>query len=92
MTDAVVEWLGAHAHWSVEGNALVRTFQAKSFPAAIAFVSRIAQAAEAAQHHPDIDIRYRQVTLRLTTHDAGNTVTERDMQLAARADELFNLG
>jgi 4a-hydroxytetrahydrobiopterin dehydratase len=65
-----------------------RTYEAPSFLAGIAFVERVARAAEAADHHPDIDIRWRKVTLALVTHDAGG-LTWRDTQLAAEADRLF---
>jgi 4a-hydroxytetrahydrobiopterin dehydratase len=80
------EFLAGHPAWQVEGKELVRTYQFPSFRQAIAFVNRVADAAEREGHHPDIDIRYRRVTLRLTTHDAGG-LTFRDPKLAALADE-----
>jgi 4a-hydroxytetrahydrobiopterin dehydratase len=49
---------------------------------AIEFLKRVAEAAERLNHHPDVELRYVNLTLRLTTHDAGNKVTERDLQLA----------
>jgi len=73
--------------WDEEGDALVRVFELESFPAAIDFVGRIAELAEAENHHPDIDIRYRRVTVRWSTHSAGG-VTERDHELARRTSEL----
>lgn len=73
--------------WAVVGGALERTFAFASFPGAIAFVNRVAEAAEAGNHHPDIEIRYRQVTLRLRTH-SRDAITELDVALARRADEL----
>ena len=57
------------------------------FPQAIAFVNRVAELAEAENHHPDIAISYKRVTLRWSTHSAGG-ITDRDRQLAARSDEL----
>lgn len=69
--------------WREEDGALVREFELESFPAAIAFVSSVAELAERENHHPDIDIRYRRVLVRWTTHSAGG-VTERDRELAAR--------
>jgi 4a-hydroxytetrahydrobiopterin dehydratase len=80
------EFLAKHPGWRVEGKELIRTFELPSFREAIAFVGRVADAAEREDHHPDIDIRYRRVTLRLSTHDAGG-LTFRDPKLAALADE-----
>ena len=66
--------------WEEQDDALVRVFEFDSFPRAIAFVERLADAAESANHHPDIDIRYRKVTVRWTTHSAGGiTVKDREM-------------
>lgn len=79
------EFLSKHPGWRVEGKELVRTFELPSFREAIAFVGRVADAAERENHHPDIDIRYRRVTLRLSTHDAGG-LTFRDPKMAALAD------
>ena len=73
--------------WAVVDGALERTFTFESFPAAIAFVNRVANEAEAANHHPDIEIRYRQVTLRLRTH-SRDAITDLDVALARRAGEL----
>ena len=61
----------------------MREFELESFPAAIAFVSRVAEIAERENHHPDIDIRYKRVLVRWSTHSAGG-VTERDREMAAR--------
>ncbi|HZO63167.1 MAG TPA: 4a-hydroxytetrahydrobiopterin dehydratase [Gaiellaceae bacterium] len=73
--------------WPEVGNALEREFEFASFPEAIAFVGRLAEVAEAENHHPDIDIRFRRVTVRWSTHSAGG-ITDRDRELAARTDEL----
>ena len=69
----------------VRGKEITRTYALPSFRAAIAFVNYVAELAEAAGHHPDIDIRYSKVTLTLSTHDAGG-LTEKDLELAARID------
>ena len=69
--------------WKEQDNALVRTFEFDSFPKAIEFVDRLAEAAESANHHPDIDIRYRKVTVRWTTHSEGG-ITDRDREMAER--------
>lgn len=73
--------------WEQRENAIARTFEFPSFPAAIGFVNDVAQAAEQANHHPDITINYNKVTLALTSHDSGG-VTERDLKLAARICDL----
>ena len=73
--------------WSGTGEAIARTVQAETFLAAIALVGRVAEAAERADHHPDIDIRWRTVHLALTTHDAGG-LTELDFALAAQIEEI----
>ena len=73
--------------WEERDDALVREFELPSFPAAIEFVDRLAELAESEDHHPDIDIRYRRVTVRWTTHSAGG-VTEKDRELAARTSAL----
>jgi len=81
-------FLAKHPEWRVEGKELTRTYELPSFREAIAFVGRVADAAEREDHHPDINIRYRRVTLRLTTHDAGG-LTFRDPKVAALADEAL---
>ena len=73
--------------WKKKGRTIVRTYQFKDFPAAIKFVNAVAKLAEQAWHHPDIDIRWNQVTLALTTHDAGG-LTEKDFALARKFDAL----
>jgi 4a-hydroxytetrahydrobiopterin dehydratase len=67
--------------------ALERTFELPSFRDAIAFVGRVAELAEEANHHPDIAISYKKVTLRWTTHSAGG-LTDLDYELASRTDAL----
>ena len=73
--------------WSVEGDALVRKFSFASFPDAIAFVTRLAFDAEAQDHHPDLAVNYRRVTVTWTTHSDGG-ITEKDFAGAAQADSL----
>lgn len=75
--------------WRREGQAITRTVTVPSFREGISLVNRVAQAAEEAGHHPDIDIRYTTLTFRLTSHDVGH-VTERDLKMAARIDTLVN--
>ena len=73
--------------WARVGEAITRTYRFAGFRAAIAFVTQVAEAAEDADHHPDIDVRYRNVTLLLTTHDVGG-LTRLDFKLAAVCDAL----
>ncbi len=73
--------------WEEIDGALVRVFRFETFPLAIEFVNRLAAIAEAANHHPDIDIRYRNVTVRWTTHSAGG-VTDRDREMAERTENI----
>lgn len=73
--------------WNEVDEALEREFVFDGFPQAIAFVNRVAELAQAEDHHPDIAISYKRVTLRWSTHSAGG-ITERDRQLAARSDGL----
>jgi 4a-hydroxytetrahydrobiopterin dehydratase len=73
--------------WQRQGDAILRTFQFRDFPAAMKFVDAVAGLAEQAWHHPDIDIRWNKVTLALTTHDAGG-LTRKDFDLARQFDQL----
>jgi 4a-hydroxytetrahydrobiopterin dehydratase len=73
--------------WQLQDDALVREFELPTFPAAIEFVDRLGELAESENHHPDIDIRYRRVTVRWTTHSAGG-ITEKDRELAERTSAL----
>ena len=74
--------------WTQDDNALSRTIQCADFVEAMGLVLEIAKLAETANHHPDIDIRYRTVHLRLSTHDAGHTVTVKDFALAGEINAL----
>jgi len=76
------------AVWQERDGALERTFELPSFGAAIEFVNRIAEAADRENHHPDLAISYRKVTVRWTTHSAGG-ITDRDRRLAGTTDDLF---
>lgn len=74
--------------WRHEGAAIVRDFEHADFAAAIAFVNRVAEAAEAADHHPDILVHdYKRVRLTLSTHSQG-AVTDADIDLAKTIDDL----
>ncbi len=73
--------------WGLLGESIQRTYEFPDFVEAMAFVNRVAEHAEAEQHHPDILIRYNKVTLTLSTHDAGG-LTQKDFDLAAQADSF----
>ena len=71
--------------WSLDGNAIRKQYTFKGFPEAVAFVSRLVPDAERADHHPDITINYRRVTLSWSTHDEGG-LTAKDIDGARMAD------
>jgi 4a-hydroxytetrahydrobiopterin dehydratase len=73
--------------WKLEGKEIVRHYQFPDFVAAMLFVNRVAEKAETAGHHPDIDIRYNKVRLALISHDQGG-LTQRDLKMAQALDSL----
>jgi len=75
--------------WSLIGNAIYKKFTFKSFLPAIAFVNKIAEASEQANHHPDITINYNQVGISLSTHSQSG-VTPKDFQLAEAIDNIYS--
>ena len=81
--------LKAVSNWSQSAQTISRTFKFEGFLKSVAFVDRIAKKAQKSNHHPDIDIRFDQVTLALTTHDEGG-ITEKDFSLARQCDEVFS--
>ena len=84
--------LRANPAWKMNDGKLERESTFNDFTEAIAFVNQVAALAEAANHHPDIDIRYNKVLLSLVSHDAGG-ITQRDADMATRISaELDNLG
>jgi len=86
--DQIVAALGGLDGWTRVADAIRRTVACADFRAAIALVNAVADAAEAANHHPDIEVRrYRRVTFTLTTH-AAKAITARDTELAAEIDRL----
>ncbi len=76
-----------HLNWSREGDVLVTTVKLHDFAAALAFVNIVGEAAEAANHHPDIDIRWNTVRLALSTNDSGG-ITLLDLALASAIDRM----
>ena len=88
LTDSEIQQaLGSLPGWTRQGIAIQRIFQFPDFKAAMAFVNRIADAAEQANHHPDIDIRYNKVTMSLVSHDSGG-ITKRDIGMAERINQM----
>ena len=75
--------------WTHSQNALQANFTFADFRQAFAFMAEVAFAAEAAGHHPEWTNVYNRVNIKLTTHDAGNTVTDKDHQLADRIDAIY---
>lgn len=74
--------------WKEENNKLVKTFTFKDFIEAFGFMSKVAIIAERMNHHPNWSNVYNRVSFELTTHDAGNTITDKDRKLAAAIDAL----
>jgi 4a-hydroxytetrahydrobiopterin dehydratase len=92
--EAITAALATMDGWQVAGSVaagaeIMRTVQLPSFPAAIGVVDRVAEVAEEMDHHPDIDIRWRQLTFRCSTHSKGG-VTELDLRLAGRINEIVS--
>lgn len=78
--------------WTEENNQLKRSFQFNNFSEAFGFMTRVAFAAEKMNHHPNWSNVYNKVDISLSTHDAGNTVTEKDRKLSAEIDKIYNGG
>lgn len=86
LDEAALARLLAAGAWQREGNAITRTFTFKGFKSAMAFANRVAEAANAANHHPDIHVeRYRSVRIVLTTHATGG-ISDADIELASTID------
>ncbi|MBK9292120.1 MAG: 4a-hydroxytetrahydrobiopterin dehydratase [Bacteroidetes bacterium] len=75
--------------WTTENNQLVRNFVFDDFVQAFAFMTKVAFVAEKMNHHPEWTNVYNRVTIRLSTHDAGNVVTDKDLRLAEAIDRLL---
>src|SRR5207237_9292129 len=84
---AIQRELGTLPGWSRRADVITKTFQFRSFLTGIDFVAAIAKAAEAADHHPDIDIRYTKIICTLSTHSAGG-ITQKDLDMARHIDRV----
>jgi 4a-hydroxytetrahydrobiopterin dehydratase len=88
LTDGEIQQaLSSLSGWQRAGKAIQRIYEFPDFKAAMQFVNKVADAAEQANHHPDIDIRYNKVTMALISHDSGG-VTQRDVRMAKRINEI----
>ncbi len=87
---AIQRELGTLSGWARRGGAIVKTYQFKTFPDGIAFIGRVAEVAEAANHHPDIDIRFNKVRLALSTHSEGG-LTSKDFAGARAAERVVGV-
>jgi 4a-hydroxytetrahydrobiopterin dehydratase len=85
--DQIKAALPAVKRWKKKGASITRTYEFKDFVGAMDFVKKVARAAEKAQHHPDIDIRWNKVTLTLATHSEGG-LTQKDFDLAKKIDPM----
>lgn len=83
--EQIADGLAGLPDWTLNGESIQRTFGFDDFKQSMEFVSRVADRAEAVQHHPDILVRYNKVTLTLSTHDAGG-LSEKDLAFAADCD------
>lgn len=75
--------------WEEKNNSLVREFTFKDFKEAFAFMTEVAEIVNEADHHPDWSNVYNKVNIILSTHEAGDTVTDKDRELAKKIDEVF---
>ena len=82
----MIEKLKELPAWTRQGNSIAKLFTLKNFVEAVAFVNRLVEPAETANHHPDLKINYKRVTVNLSTHDEGG-ITEKDFALAREIEK-----
>jgi 4a-hydroxytetrahydrobiopterin dehydratase len=91
-----MKWLSRYgiirenSNWIENSNRLQKVFQFENFTQSLNFINAISEVCESEKHHPDIYWKYNKIQLNLTTHDKGDTVTEKDHRLAELIDEVFN--
>ena len=78
---------GLPSDWRLEGDEIVRVYEFDDYLTGVAFASEVGELADEEFHHPEMTIRYDEVEVRFTSHEAGG-VTEQDLQMAQRADDL----
>ncbi len=88
LSDAEIEGALAGLGWEREGDCLLKAVKGKDFATALAWVNAVGGLAEEANHHPDIDIRWNVVTLRLSTHSEGG-ITDKDVEMAREINEVL---
>jgi len=81
-------WVASHPDWTIADGKLQVSYRFKDFVAAFSFLTRVAMIAEEQNHHPHIENAYNEVTLTLSTHDANNAITEKDIALAEEIEKL----
>ncbi|MCT4640940.1 MAG: 4a-hydroxytetrahydrobiopterin dehydratase [Bacteriovoracaceae bacterium] len=81
--------LELHSDWNNDGSKLTRKFEFKGFLKTMSFVNAVAWEANRQMHHPDMQVTFNTCTINITTHDKGNTLTEKDFILAQSIDRLF---
>jgi 4a-hydroxytetrahydrobiopterin dehydratase len=89
--DQITDKLKSLPGWEYKGDAIVKLFRFKEFMDGIEFINRVAEIAEAADHHPDITINYTRITFSCSTHSDGG-VTEKDFKLASNIEAAFSDG
>jgi 4a-hydroxytetrahydrobiopterin dehydratase len=87
--DQLQAWLSEHPNWVLDGEEIIFDHRFKNFVEAFGFLSKIAILAEKYDHHPTIINTYAHLRLSMTTHDAGNKITDRDLKLAEAIEELI---
>ena len=90
LPEQMTAFVKSHPRWRFADNSFTCSIQFNTYMDGIAFVNRVAELAEAANHHPDLVVKWRKVDLSLTTHDAGG-VTHLDIDLAGRIEELIGV-
>ena len=89
-SDQIKLALSGLKHWRLEDNNLLMDIKLRNFSEALSFLVKVGIEAEKLNHHPEIYNIYNKVTLKLTTHDAGNRVTEKDIVLARAIENLVS--
>ena len=90
LTDSqIMQFVAETDGWVYDDDMLSCTYEFDDFLEAINFVNEVAQVAEGMQHHPNIDIRYNEVHISVTTHDADNQITDKDIDLAQKIEALL---
>ncbi len=84
----IQEALGGLEGWALDDGKLLKTYVFMDFKAALIFINRVGEVSEKLNHHPEILNIWNKVTLRLSTHDAGNRITEKDLTLARAIQSL----